>query len=307
MAHFPDNIMHALKDAVINVFWKKEDVRALFSRCGVPGTLVASQDWNLVKIKCVSPIVDALNADQHGIGPLRQIIRETLEYKDGEHLRWTSDAEKRCREATRSLEHLRILVRENDSTKQSADEERQARLQRRQQEKGNADFLAGLNGIKTRFLAYHANQNRQHRGYALEEIPYDLFTLFDLEPKGSFRRTGEQIDGAFRLDHEHFLLEAKWQSVPVNLSDLRDLDGAVGSSLDNTLGLFVSLSGFSGEALAGYVQGSRPRIVCMDGQDLMAVLEQTIALPDLIHRKKDFAVQKRTIFIGVREIMGGAC
>ena len=28
---------------------------------------------------------------------------------------------------------------------------------------------------------------------------YDLFRLFDLDPKASFRITGEQIDGAFTL------------------------------------------------------------------------------------------------------------
>jgi hypothetical protein len=41
----------------------------------------------------------------------------------------------------------------------------------------------------------------------------------------------------------HYLLEAKWTKDRVNLGDLRDLDGAVGSSLDNTLGLFISIEG----------------------------------------------------------------
>jgi len=305
MRHFPDNIMTALKDAVINVFWKKTDVRALFHRCAVPAALIAAQDWNAYKINIVSPIIDHLNGSPTGLGPLRQILQETLQYTDGRHLMWLPDAKKRCHEAERSLEHLRLLVKENDAAQRTKEEERQARLRQQQQAKGGADFRRKLGEIKDRFLAHHANPNRQQSGYALEEILYDLFLLFDLQPRGPFRRTGEQIDGAFVLDNDHFLLEAKWQNTQVILNDLRDLDGAVGSSLDNTLGLFVSLNGFSNEALAGYVQGSRPRIVCMDGQDLMAVLDETIELPDLIRRKKDLAVEKRSIFIGVREIMRG--
>ena len=105
--------------------------------------------------------------------------------------------------------------------------------------------------------------------------------------------------------NEHYLIEAKWQAAPVNAADLRDLDGAVGSSLDNTLGLFISLNGFSEEGLRQYVTGNRPRIFCMDGADLAAVLEQKIELPDLMQRKKDLAVQKQQIFVRVNEIFGG--
>lgn len=53
------------------------------------------------------------------------------------------------------------------------------------------------------------------------------------------------------LDRDHYLLEAKWTKDLVNLGDLRDLDGAVGSSLDNTLGLFISVEGFSKEGITG--------------------------------------------------------
>lgn len=306
MPHFPDNIMTALKDAVINVFWKKTDVRSLLARCDVPANLVAAQDWNTYKINIVGPVIDALNADQDGLGPLRQIVQETLQYKDGKHLMWLPDAEKRCREADRSLEHLRLLVKDHDAVQRARKEERDERFRTQQAAKGGADFRKKLHAIKDRFVAYHTNPNRQERGYALEEILYDVFLLFDLQPRGPFRRIGEQIDGAFVLDREHFLLECKWQQKPVDLNDLRDLDGAVGSSLDNTLGLFVALNGFSKDALAGYIQGNRPRIVCVDGQDLMAVLDETIELPDLIQRKKDLAVEKRSIFVGIRDILGGA-
>ena len=305
MSHFPDNVMTALKDAVINVFWKKTDVRALFERCGVPSPLVAGQDWSAYKFNIVSPVVNQLNESPTGLGPLRRVLQETLQYTDGKHLMWLPDAQKRCREAERSLEHLRLLVKDHDAAQRTQEEERQARLRAQRHAKGGADFRRRLAEIKERFLGYHINQNRQQRGYALEEILYDLFMLFDLQPRGPFKRTGEQIDGAFVLDNDQFLLEAKWQVAKVILSDLRDLDGAVGSSLDNTLGLFVSLNGFSEEALTGYVLGGRPRIVCMDGQDLMAVLDEAIELPDLIRRKKDLAVQKRSIFIGVRDIMRG--
>jgi len=59
-AHFPDNVMAAIKDAVLNVFWRKQDVRALFQRCSVPANVINEQDWQAYKIHIVAPILDSL-------------------------------------------------------------------------------------------------------------------------------------------------------------------------------------------------------------------------------------------------------
>lgn len=304
--YFPDNISTALKEAVVNVFWKKQDVRALFERCGVDARLVAAQDWTRYKFHIVGPVIDSLNLDQNGIGPLRRILQETLAYKDGNHLLWLDDGKKRKREAERCLEHLRLLVKDHDAARQSEEEKRQARLKKVEEAKRGAHFQSKVAAIHQRFVAFCGNSDHRRRGFGLEGLLYDLFYVFDLNPRGAFRRVGEQIDGAFVLAGDHYLLEAKWQGGPVILGDLRDLDGAVGSSLDNTLGLFISINGFSPDAIESYSQGNRPRLICMDGGDMMAVLENRIELPDLLQRKNDFAVQRRRVLVLAREILGGA-
>lgn len=303
--HFPDNVTAALKDAIINVFWKKKDVRSLFERCAVPSSLVSVQDWNAYKFNIVSPVVDALNASRNGLGSLRRMFQEALTYTDGKHLLWLPDGEKRRREAERSLEHLRLLVKDHDTTLKTKQEERQARQTDREIQKKGQAFQQKLDDIKTRFIKSYADNNPAQRGYSFEDILYELFCLFDLNPRAPFRRKGEQIDGAFVHDGDDFLLEAKWQSKKVDLADLRDLDGAVSSSLDNTLGLFVSINGFSDDAIAAYPQGSRPKMICMDGQDITFVSEGRIDLCDLLRRKRDIAVQKRRIFVSVVDVLAG--
>jgi hypothetical protein len=303
--HFPDNIATSMKETILNVFWKKKDVRSLFERCGVSSTLISAQDWNGYKFHIVSPVIDALNGDPEGLAILRRILQETLAYKDGSHLLWLPDAQKRKREAERSLEHLRLLVSGHDAAKQSAEEQRQARIKKAEEAKRGALFQQKLSDLKDAFIKFCQDQDRARRGYGLEDLLYKLFMLFELNPRGPFKRVGEQIDGAFVLAGDHFLLEAKWQQKPVILSDLRDLDGAVRTSLDNTLGLFISINAFSPDALDSYVQGDRPKLICMDGADLMVVLEGRIELPDLLNRKKDLAVQKRCVFVRATEILKG--
>ena len=305
MTNFPDNIMTALKESIINVFWKKDDVRSLFTRCEVPSTIIAQQNWQAYKYHIVSPILDYLNSSEAGLGPLRRILQETLRYTDGSHLLWLSDGQKRKREAERCLEHLQLLVKDHTARIETEEEKRQARIKNVQEKKKGSDFKEKLSGINGKFKKCLQNMEAQERGYKLEEILYDLFLLFELNPRSPFKRVGEQIDGSFVQDKDHFLLEAKWQKKPVDLSCLRDLDGAVNSSLDNTLGLFISMNGFSSESLQAYTQGNRPRIICMDGLDLMLVLEATIDFNDLLMRKRDLAVQKRAIFVSGADILQG--
>lgn len=303
--HFPDNILTALQDAIINVFWRKRDMRSLFDRSGVPQQLISGQDWEQYKYHILHPILKTLNTRQDGLGPLRALLMETLGYKDGEHLLWLQDGQKRKREAERCLEHLRLLVKDHDAAKRNKEEEQEARKKTLEESARGKAFQEKLVGLKERFFSHFQNPDRQDRGYRIEEILYDLFVLFELNPKSAFRRKGEQIDGAFSLDGDHYLLEAKWRQQKSDLSDLRDLDGAVDASLDNTLGLFISINCFSDEALEGCLRGSRPRIICMDGGDITYVLEGRIDFCDLLRRKKDIAVQKRQILCSAANIMSG--
>ena len=87
--------------------------------------------------------------------------------------------------------------------------------------------------------------DHQRRGYRLEKILREVFELFDLDPRASFKIVGEQIDGAFTFEGTDYLFEGKWQQVAVSAADLDVLAGKLSRKLDNTLGLFLSVNGFS--------------------------------------------------------------
>jgi hypothetical protein len=301
LGHYPDNVMTALKETIVSVFWTKRSAEALLRRCGVPAGIMRLWDPSQAKYVVVSPILDAVNDRPDGLGCLRRLLQETLSYKDGSHLLRFKDGTRLKRDAERGLEHLRLVVAQHDADVQRRRRERDALRESREKAAQEVDLLAGLSRIRERFNAAYFSDDAQRRGYELEGIIRELLDLFGLQPGGSFRRDGEQIDGSFSLDGEHYLLEAKWTRKPSDLQALRDLDLAVGTSLDNTLGLFLSFNGFTPEALKGYLVGHRPRIICMDGPDLMAVLEGHVALPDLLRQKKAFAARERRVFVPFRD------
>lgn len=302
--HFDDRQLRSLKQAVRNVFWTKKDIRGLFTRCGAPGSLLAVIDWeNNKSWDSVDQALEALNASSNGEAVISKVTKETLRYPDGKHLAWAGND--RVVAATESLTGLREVLGEKQEQKRNAEAAARAREAALDDSNRNLLRSSRLQEIYTKYGRWFGVTDVHQRGIEFEGLLHDVFDLFDLAPRGSFRRTGEQIDGAFVLNGEHFLLEAKWQQEPVNLGDLRDLDGAVNTSLETTLGLFVSVMGFAPTAIDGYTQGNRPRILCMDGSDLSFVLEGRIDLCDLLDRKKQIAVQKRIIFATAHLILQG--
>ena len=161
-----------------------------------------------------------------------------------------------------------------------------------------------LEDIRQKFLELSNDKSDpQKRGYELEPIMNKLFELEDLNPKSSFKTTGEQIDGAFVLENTHYLFEAKWHSKPIEKIELVSFADKVKGKLKTTLGLFLSINGFSQDSLTAFQQRQEPSVILMDGADLMAVLDQRISLSKLISRKKEIASTKGKIFANIQEIL----
>ena len=82
------------------------------------------------------------------------------------------------------------------------------------------------------------------------------------------------------------------------------MNGKLTRILENTLGLFLSINGFSDDAVKAHSTGRRLMIL-MDSSDLMAVIEGRIDLIQLLLRKRRHASQTGNIYLKIHEIMTG--
>lgn len=114
----------------------------------------------------------------------------------------------------------------------------------------------------------------QSRGFAFEKYLERFFEANRLQPRGSFKLVGEQIDGSFILHNEIYLIEAKWTNKPVDKANLVIFNEKVSSKSGFTRGLYISYSGYSKEALKTFALGRTINIVLMTVQELAIVLSQ---------------------------------
>lgn len=140
----------------------------------------------------------------------------------------------------------------------------------------------------------------QARGYAFEDYLRRLFAFYKLQPRGSFKLEGEQIDGSFVLSGHTYLLEAKWHNAPTDNGPLFILQGKVEQKAAWTRGLLVSYAGFSPGAFVAWGKGKS--VICMDGLDIFDALNRHIPLDLVIDRKARHVAETGVAFVPVREL-----
>ncbi|MBE9073347.1 MAG: restriction endonuclease [Microcystis sp. M54BS1] len=133
------------------------------------------------------------------------------------------------------------------------------------------------------------SEDKKQRGFSLEDLLKRIFSLYEIPTQKSFRRNegGEQIDGAFKLEGWYYLVECKWTQ---NLTDIRQLDslyGKISRSGKQTLGLFLSINGWSKNVCPLLKQNNDKSIILMDGYDLRSVLVEhnNLDLKNLLMKK----------------------
>lgn len=127
----------------------------------------------------------------------------------------------------------------------------------------------------------------QKRGYLLQDLLNRLFDIHEIPVVRSFTRNdgAEQIDGAFKLDGWHYIVECRWRD---KLADVRQVDGLLGQvnrSGKQTMGLFLSINGWSEHVPGALKQNPDKAIFLMDGYDLRCVLALEVDLRDLLLAK----------------------
>lgn len=294
--------VNALKEALTSVYWFKRDLRSFLLHSLSDPAILSRIDWDDYKRNIVTGLVEYLARNEATYqADLIRLMNEVARITDFSHLERLDDGHnkaKQAKDAVTALERLLAPHRELEEEQKRAEECRQRALAEALKSRGVRDCLAGLQSDFLDLLS----EPPQKRGFMLERLLRELFELFDLDPKASFRLVGEQIDGAFTFDNTDYLLEAKWQDSLVSIKELDAFGGKLGRKLENTLGLFLSMNGFSEDAIRAHSTGRRLMIL-MDGADLMAVLEGRIDLIELLLRKRRNASQTGDIFTRIHELL----
>jgi hypothetical protein len=288
----------ALKDALPIIFWKKDELKDFVKLTLKNSTIVATINWDVTKRESVKELIERMtNRPDIYKEDLINLILGVTDFTDFSHLEfWDDDGSKR-KKAKEAVQKLRAHTKGYHQITEEQEEEKIRRTESEKKIIKNKSLDDELNALREKFNQLTKKKDLQQRGYDLEKLLNELFLLYELDPRGSFKIYGEQIDGAFTFDSTDFLLEAKWKR-QVDRSDLASFCYKVETKLKMAVGLLVTMEGLTKEAIAPEFKS----IIIMDGLDLISILEGRVSLPDLLYKKRRRASETGKIYVSYYDL-----
>ncbi|WP_433268990.1 restriction endonuclease [Actinosynnema sp. CS-041913] len=300
------NAYNALADALAVIYWNKLPwARYLRGHLKDYPELLAGLDLTgpTTKRETAGELIDRLMANESKYQSFAISLMLRVASMDSfPNLNAQVDRDALVAKATDAVAELRRWTRRHQEIAEANERAAAAMAKAAAEASRNRAFSESLGKLRDQFLEMHkATGTPQERGIQFEKFLNGLFGLFDLEPRAAYSLENEQIDGAFSFDTDDYILEARWWKKAIGRGHLDVFASKVHRKGKNALGLYVSFSGFSQEALDTYKY--QTPFITLDGPDLMAVLDGRVRLDDLLKRKKRHANETGDCYFPVTSML----
>lgn len=293
MEHLPYEINNQIVQCFGKCFHYKDTVESFLVSAGVPKPF-AKQYRDEAKFVWARKLLNDLNENEEGRITQRKILSALC------RLRNLPDADVPDRnaglEALRKLKELALehqLYFEEKRTEQVSRKniaENKVKIAEERSQK--------LQELRGKFYDGISSSNRQRSGYDLEDIIKELFWLFEIDYKKSYKTETQQIDGYFKFQGFDYLLEAKWRNDQPTENEIGGFQRKVQTKLESTRGIFVSVNGFRSEVINQF-NGHGANIIFFTGEDFIHILEGRVDLKDAISIKVEKAAQHGLVYCRV--------
>ncbi len=283
-----EHIPYEIKDQIIQCFGRsfhyKDTVESFLRSAGVSREL-ANKYRNEAKFVWARKLLNDLEESEEGLIIQRKILTELCK------LRNVPDE---VPDRNAGLDALRKLKQLANKHQIEFEEKKKESKSRKESFKNKTKIIEERNDklieLRNSFFSGITATDRQRTGYDLEDLLKDLFALFEIEYKKSYKTETQQIDGHFKFDGFNYLMEAKWRKDQPNESEIGGFQRKVNTKLDATRGLFFSVNGFRDQVISEF-SGHGTNIILMTGEDLTHILEGRVDLRDALQIKIEKAAQ----------------
>ena len=290
-------------DACLKSFWRKKTLHKFLRQCGVAESFLGSWAPAESKRDLLDRLFTKLPSTDPGRRALVRMAKYLIEQRSFPDLLNLEDSKKKVADACEAVSKLREYHEKQDDEIQSERDAKKARkeLLQRQQEisRSQQSLLAlsdGLNNLAQKL-------GTQQAGYDFQDWFYDLLDFFEIPNRRPYAHDGRQSDGSLTLSGTTYLVELKFTSDQAQTADIDSFFKKVISKADNTMGLMVSISGYSSVARRE-ASGDKTPLLLLDHGHLYLALSGIMGLSDVIERVRRHASQTGEAYLSANEFTG---
>lgn len=230
----------------MKAFWRKKALRLFLKQHHISDKKLATWHQDESKREFLDRLFeDLLNLrDSKGHPVILKMARSLAEMRHFPDLEnWEDSAEKISAAHTAAARLKSEVGKLNQQVQDKQEIERRKKAAREEREKTN-NARQTLEKLAQHLNSLTSKQGTQEGGYAFEKWFYGLVNYFEITARPPYKTNGRQIDGSLTLDGTTFLIETKFTNGQSGAPDIDIFMSKIVKKADNTMGIFVSMSGF---------------------------------------------------------------
>jgi hypothetical protein len=302
-AKITPHLIHLTYEGALKSFWRKTALRKFLRECHIAESFLATWASDESKREFLDRAFEKLQKTDKGKAVIYQMAVFLADQTTFPDLRNWEDSDQKISEAAKAVGELKQYLRkqdndikderEKDAVKKAA-RERQQKVQRAQIDKQKLEI--SLNSLQPSI-------GTQQGGYDFQDWFYNLLDFSEITNRRPYVSEGRQIDGSLTHEGTTYLVELKFTGDQSAVTDIDSLKNKVEDKADNTMGIMVSISGYSSVATS-QASGRKTPLMLMDASHLYLFLTGGMNFKDIISRIRRHVSQTGEAYLPVNKFGG---
>jgi len=290
-------------DACLKSFWRKKALSKFLRQCGVADTFINGWVPQESKREFLDRLFAELPKSDRGRSGLLRMAAFLMDQESFPDLQGWEDSPQKIKAAHDAVSKLRIHHSKQQDELQSEEEKLKAKQEfaKRQQEVTRSQQT--LQELNDRLTELSSKLGSQEAGYEFQDWFYDLLDFSEIPNRKPYVHKGRQIDGSLTISGTTYLVELKFTAEQASAPDIDTFYKKVTPKADNTMGILVSISGYSSVAREE-ASGNKTPLLLLDHGHIYLVLGGMMGLADVIERIRRHASQTGEAYLSVSDFSG---
>lgn len=297
----PPHFLDLVGDALLRSFWRKRALRTFLGRVRISESFLATWHGDESKrdfVYRMFPMLERSEKGRHAIQEMARALADQTTFPDLDGWEETTEMKTSAVNAVRALRVYLAAQRTTvEDERAQADARRRAQAYRDERTKQQHD----LDSLRQRLDELATLLGTADAGYEFERWFFDLVGYFEVACRRPYVTNGRQIDGSLTLGSTTYLVELKFTGAQAGAPDVGIFHKKVVDKADNTMGIMVSISGYTSVAIDD-ASGPRTPLLLLDHGHLYRLLSGVFTLEDLVARVRRHASQTGRVFLAAADL-----
>jgi hypothetical protein len=287
-------------DTCLKSFWRKPALAKFLRRCSISDSFLATWGAEESKRSLLDRLFVELPKTEKGRNGLLRIAESLIEQRSFPDLENWEDSCKKIKDAHDAVLKLRILHEQQNEEIQSEEEKRKARETFKKKQDEVSRSQKSMKELSAQLADMSKRLGSQQAGYDFQSWFFSLLDYSEIPNRKPYVHAGRQIDGSLTLAGTTYLVELKFTASQAEATDIDTFYKKVTNKADNTMGIMISISGYSTIAKKE-ASGPRTPLLLLDHSHIFMVLGEIMSLSDVIDRIRRHASQTGEAFLAASE------